>query len=39
MLKRLGQERFDLLALKAHIRKDRDDKSDMLILKAMLKEG
>ena len=38
MLKRLGQERFDLLALKAHIHKDRDDKSDALIIRQMIKE-
>ena len=39
MLERLGQERYDLLALRAHIRKDRDDAGDRIILKEMLKEG
>jgi hypothetical protein len=39
MLKRLGRERFDILALRAHIHKDRDDKSDLIILKEMIKEG
>jgi len=38
MLKRLGQKRFDLLALRAHIHKDRDDKSDRIILRQMIKE-
>lgn len=39
MLKRLGRECFDLLALRAHIRKDRQDKLDALIIRQMLKEG
>jgi len=34
----LGQERFDLLMLKSHIRKDRDDTSDLIILKELLKQ-
>jgi len=38
MLKRLGQERFDMLQLKAHIHKDRDDKSDAIIIRQMIKE-
>ena len=38
MIKRLGQEGFDMLNLKAHIRKDRDDVSDKIIIKAMLEE-
>ena len=39
MLERLGQERYDLLELRAHITKKRDDASDRLILKEMLKEA
>ena len=39
MLERLGQEKYDLLELRAHITKKRDDASDRLILKEMLKEG
>ena len=39
MLKRLGQERFDLLLLKAHITKKRDDRADAIIIKTLLKEG
>jgi len=38
MIKRLGQERYDLLELRAHIRKDRDDKSDCIIIKELLKQ-
>lgn len=38
MINKLGQDRFDLLRLRAHICKDRDDKADMIILKALLQE-
>jgi len=38
MRKRLGQKAYDLLDLRAHIRKDRDDKSDAIILRQLLKE-
>ena len=38
MLKRLGQERFDLLALRAHIHKDRDDRADALVIRHLLAE-
>ena len=38
MIQRLGQRGFDLLALKAHIYKKRDDYSDKLVIKALLKE-
>jgi len=38
MRTRLGQERFDLLALRAHITKDRDDKADAIIIRQLLKE-
>jgi len=39
MLERLGRERYDLLELKAHITKKRDDKTDLIILKEMLRGG
>ena len=39
MLKRLGQERFDMLELRAHIRKDRDDKMDAIVIRQLLKEA
>ena len=38
MIEWLGQEGFDLLNLRAHITKDRDDKADLIILKQLLKE-
>ena len=38
MVRRLGQEKFDLLNLKAHIYKKRDDVSDKIIIKQLLKE-
>ena len=38
MLERLGRERYDLLELRAHITKKRDDAGDRIILKEMLKE-
>ena len=38
MKERLGQKRFDLLALRAHIHKNRDDKSDAIIIRQLLKE-
>ena len=38
MRQRLGDERYDLLALRAHIYKARDDKSDVIIIKQLLKE-
>jgi len=38
MLNRLGQERYDLLELKAHITKKRDDRGDALVIRAMIKE-
>jgi len=38
MVKRLGQERYDMLDLRAHIRKDRDDRADAIIIKELLKE-
>lgn len=38
MVKRLGQEGFDMLELRAHIRKSRDDKMDAIIIKELLKE-
>lgn len=36
MLERLGRRRYDLLALKAHTYKHRDDKADKIIIKDML---
>ena len=36
MLKKLGREKFDVLALKAHMYKKRDDKADKIIIKDML---
>ena len=38
MRERLGQERYDLLALRAHIYKKRDDRADAIIIRQMLKE-
>jgi hypothetical protein len=38
MRKRLGDKAYDLLDLRAHITKKRDDKSDALIIRQMLKE-
>jgi transcription elongation factor Elf1 len=38
MLKRLGREAYDLLDLRAHIYKKRDDRADMIIIKELLKE-
>jgi len=38
MVNRLGQKGYDLLELRKHIRKKRDDKADLIILKEMLKE-
>ena len=38
MIKRLGQEGFDILTLKAHTYHKRDDKMTLIILKAWLKE-
>jgi len=38
MRQRLGQERYDLLELKAHIYKKRDDRADVMIIREMLKE-
>jgi len=39
MLKKLGQERYDLLDIRAHTYKKRDDGMDGIILKEMLKEA
>jgi hypothetical protein len=39
MVQRLGQRGYDLLEYRKNLYKKRDDKSDLLILKAMLKEG
>ena len=38
MINKLGQEGFDLLELRAHTYKKRDDKMDKIILTEMLKE-
>jgi len=38
MLGRLGQQGYDLLALRAHIRKQRDDRADAIVIKELLKE-
>jgi len=38
MLKRLGQKKYELLELRAHITKKRDDRADEIILKQLLKE-
>ena len=38
MLKRLGRAKFELLMLKAHIYKKRDDAADKIIIKALLEE-
>jgi len=38
MIKRLGQARFDLLEVRANMYKARDDKSDAIIIRQMLKE-
>jgi hypothetical protein len=38
MRQRLGPKAYDLLALRTHIHKDRDDKSDVIIIKQLLKE-
>lgn len=38
MRQRLGDERYDLLELRAHIYKARDDQSDAIIIKQLLKE-
>ena len=37
MLKRLGQKKYELLELRAHIAKKRDDRADEMILKQLLK--
>lgn len=37
MKRRLGQQKYDLLDLRAHIHKDRDDKSDRMIIRQLLK--
>lgn len=39
MRKRLGDQGFDLLDLRAHTRKKRDDKLDEIIIRELLKEG
>ena len=39
MLKRLGQKRFDLLNLRAHITKKRDDRADAIIIRHLLSEA
>jgi hypothetical protein len=39
MVKRLGQEGYDLLDIRAHTRKDRDDKLDEIVIKELLKEA
>lgn len=36
MLNKLGQKGYDDLMLRAHLHKDRDDKADLIILKALL---
>ena len=38
MLNRLGQQLFDMLELRAHIYKKRDDRADAIIIRQMLKE-
>ena len=38
MIKRLGQEGYDLLDVRAHTSKKKDDKLDMIILKELLKQ-
>ena len=38
MVKKLGQQRFDLLEVRAHLRKHRDDVSDKIIIKQLIKE-
>jgi hypothetical protein len=38
MRKRLGQKAYDLLELRAHIYKKRDDRADTIIIKELLKE-
>lgn len=38
MLKRLGRAKFEILTLKAHIYKKRDDVADKIIIKALLEE-
>ena len=39
MIERLGQERYDLLDLRAHIYKGRDDRADAMIIRQLLKEA
>ncbi len=39
MLKRLGEERYNLLTIRAHMYKKRDDKMDELFLKELLCES
>jgi len=38
MIKKLGQTGFDLLTVRAHTRKQRDDKLDEIIIKQLIKE-
>ena len=38
MLHRLGEKGYQLLELRAHLTKDRDDKLDEIIIKELLKE-
>ena len=38
MRHKLGQQRYDLLELRAHIHKGRDDKSDALIIREILRQ-
>ena len=38
MRKRLGQKAYDLLELRSHIYKKRDDRADAIIIKHLLKE-
>ena len=38
MVKRLGQERFDMLEIRANTYKARDDKADAIIIKQLIKE-
>jgi len=38
MRERLGDKAYDLLDLRAHIYKKRDDKADLIILKQLLKQ-
>lgn len=38
LINRIGQEKFDLLTLRANIYKKRDDVSDKMVIKKMLEE-